>query len=172
MLIGRFEIMKFMADILLLTALYIGGAFALNTEVVYIATIALASISGSVVLAYFKRDRDRKEIFFKSAAAAMCGLVIGAIITRRYEITATEYVIGVYFFASLLSIFVIKGMLAFTEQNAADIVRNILQSLFRLRIEGEKTKNRVTETEKKIEQLESNGGSDNGDSGLVHKEGK
>lgn len=121
--------MKFVGDALILTLLWLGGVIALNTDIVYIATIAGASLAGSIVLAYFRRDRDHKEIFFKSACASMCGLVAGAVITRRWEVVAVEYTIAVYFFTSLLSLFFIKGLLAFTEQNASGLVISILQKI-------------------------------------------
>jgi uncharacterized membrane protein YfcA len=121
--------MKFIIDAMMLSLLYIGGVIALNTDLTYIVTIAGASIAGSVVLAYFRRDRDHREIFFKAACSSLCGLVTGAVITKRWEITAVEYVIAVYFSASLLSLFFIKGLLSFTEQNAQGLIVTILQRI-------------------------------------------
>jgi uncharacterized membrane protein YfcA len=118
---------KTIFDFVFLTALYIGGIFTLNTDALYVVTIAGSSIAGSVVLAYYRRDRDYKEIFFKSACASICGLVVGAVITRWKEIDFIEYTIAIYFFASLLSLFFIKGLLAFAEQNASGMIVTIWQ---------------------------------------------
>ena len=119
--------LRMVFDVFFFTFLYIGGALTLEADYKSVITISGASIAGSAVLAYFRRDRDYKEIFFKSACASIVGLVMGAIITKRWEIDSTEYVVGVYFFASLLSIFIIKGLLTFTEQNAVGMVFTIFQ---------------------------------------------
>ncbi len=124
---GFTNLIKNLFDFCLLTSLYVGGILTLGTDWQYVLAISSASVAGSIVLAYFRRDRDYKEIFFKSACASILGLVVGAVSTKYYNIEATEYVIGVYFFASLLSIFFIKGLLSFVENNATQMVITVFQ---------------------------------------------
>ncbi len=119
--------MKAVFDFVFLTTLYIGGVITLETDWRYALVISSASVAGSIVLAYYRRDRDYKEIFFKSACASILGLVVGAVVTKRWEIESVEYLIGTYFFASLLSIFFIKGLLSFVEQNAVGMIITIAQ---------------------------------------------
>lgn len=124
------EHLKFTFDVFLITFLYIGGLFAISNEMLHTIIICGASVSGALVLAYFRRERNTKEIFFKSACAAISGLVCGVIVVRRWEITSIEYEIGAHFFSSLLSFFLIKGLLNVTEQNASGIVTTIIQRIF------------------------------------------
>lgn len=119
--------MKLIFDALMLSALYVGGVLTLNDDVTYILTITGASVAGSVVLAYFRRDLNHREVFFKAACSSLCGLVAGAVITKRYEIKDVEYIVAIYFFGSLLSLFFIKGLLSFAESNASNVIITILQ---------------------------------------------
>jgi hypothetical protein len=121
--------MKFSFEVIAFVVFYVGGAFALNTSFSYNITIVGASICGALVLAYFRRDRDYKEIFFKSACAAISGLVLGATLVRYYNFESIEYVIAVYFFASMLSLFLIRGLLAVTEQNATGFIVTVFQRI-------------------------------------------
>ena len=121
--------MKLIFDVILMAGLYLGGVFVLNTQIEYIITIMGASLAGAVVLAYFRRDRVHREIFFKAACAAMCGLVSGAVFSRYYQVESIEYIVAIYFFASLLSLFFIKGLLSVTEQNASGLIVTVIQRI-------------------------------------------
>lgn len=147
-----FEEMKFILDALLMTGLYLGGVFVLNTQIEYIFTIMGASLAGAIVLAYFRRDRDHKEIFFKTACAAICGLVSGSVIARYYQVESMEYVAAIYFIASLLALFFIKGLLSVTEQNASGLIVTVIQRILNtqgsnLRISPHETADTVIKTD-------------------------
>lgn len=139
--------MKFLADAIFMLTLYIGGALTLDLELRSVIVIVLASLSGAVVLSYFRRDRDYREIFYKSACAAICGLVCGAAIARYFQIEHVEYIIINYFLSALLSLFFIRGLLYVTEQNATNVLLVFLQRVLNTQTKTE-TKLTVTpETE-------------------------
>ena len=116
-------------DILLMAFLYIGGAITLNVNWTYLVIIIFASLSGAAVLSYFKREREVKEIVYRAGCAALCGLVVGAAITRYLDTQFAEYVLATYFLSSLLSLFFIGSLLAITEKNATNVLLGILQRL-------------------------------------------
>ena len=119
--------LKLVFDVTAFLLIYLGGILAFNIDKVNALTIVGASAAGAFVLVYFRRDRDYKEIFFKAGCASISGLVFGAVITKYYALEASEYVFATYFFASMLSVFFLKGLLAVTEQNATGIIISILQ---------------------------------------------
>lgn len=129
--------MKFLFDMILMTALYFGGIVALNIEWRYVLTVAGASIAGAMVLAYFRRDRHTKEMFYRSASAAICGLVSGAGLAKWFAIHAIEYTLVLYFFSALLSLFFIRALVTITEDNAGNAVILILQKILRMHDKAE-----------------------------------
>lgn len=139
--------MQFIFDVILLSSLYVGGIIVLNPDLKNILTVLGSSLAGAIVLAYFRRDRDYKEIFFKTACAAICGLVTGSTLIKYQEIAATEYAIAVYFLSGLLSLFFIRGLLFVTEQNASNFIVTIAQRFFK----GGIVETDVTLTDKKEE---------------------
>ena len=121
--------MKFTLDATFLIALYLGGVVVLNTDLTQTLIMIGAAVAGSIVLAYFRRDRDYREIFYKSVCSSISGLVTGAFITKYYEVESREYIIGIYFITSLLSLFFIKGLLSVVEQNASGFIITIFQRI-------------------------------------------
>ena len=118
--------MKVVFDAMLFITLY-SGVVLLNPDLSNVLSNIVASVAGATVLAYFRRDRDYKEIFFKSACAAISGYVIGALLVRWYNVEAVEYKFAFFFFASLLSLFLLRGLVAVTEQNASGFIISIIQ---------------------------------------------
>lgn len=119
--------LKLVFDVTAFLLIYLGGILAFNIDKVNALTIVGASAAGAFVLVYFRRDRDYKEIFFKAGCASISGLVFGAVITKYYSMVAAEYIFATYFFASMLSVFFLKGLLAVTEQNASGFIISIIQ---------------------------------------------
>ena len=128
-------ILRTTLDAALIIFLYIGGVLTLNMPIDYhlidILTVIGASLAGAVVLVYYRRELSYKEIFFKVGCAAILGVVCGSVITTYFNLHALPYVFAVYFFSSLLAIFIIRGLLSVTEQNATNIVITVLQTLIR-----------------------------------------
>jgi hypothetical protein len=122
-----FSQLKLILDVTAFVVIYLGGVAAFNIDTVNALTIVGASVAGALVLVYFRRDRDYKEIFFKAGCASISGVVFGSVISKYYALESSEYIFATYFFASMLSVFFLKGLLAVTEQNATGVIISILQ---------------------------------------------
>lgn len=137
---GMVGLIKTFLDGALMIALYIGGVLALNMPVEtfsnpeYFLTVAGASLAGAIVLAYYRRELSYKELFFKIGCASILGVVCGSIITAYFSVVTTPYILGSYFFSSLLAIFLIRALLSVTEQNASGFVITVIQTLLRTRV--------------------------------------
>src|SRR5438270_5331610 len=100
-----FSQLKLVLDVTAFVVIYLGGIMAFNIDTVNALTIVGASVAGALVLVYFRRDRDYKEIFFKAGCASISGLVFGSVISKYYVLASSEYIFATYFFASMLSVF-------------------------------------------------------------------
>jgi hypothetical protein len=118
--------MKLVFDAMLFLTLY-SGVVLLNPESSNVVANLIASIAGATTLAYFRRDRDYRELFFKSASAAISGYVVGALLVRWYDIETQEYKFATFFFAALLSLFLLRGLVSVTDQNANGFIISIIQ---------------------------------------------
>lgn len=135
-------------------------AFAFNALVLDADWQALAiavggSFSGSIMLAYFRRDARKGEQFFKVVASAIGGLVLGTVLQKYLHVEASEYRLGLFFVASMLALVVLRSLLSLTENNVSDMLRGILQRVFNLRVETEKVKREVRRNRDQIEKLEN-----------------
>lgn len=96
------------------------------------------SFSGSIVLAYFRRDSRKVEQMFKTLCSSICGLVLGAALQEYLIIEGLRYSLLLYFFSGLLSLALLRGLLSATEQNAAMACKHLLQRIFNLQLENER----------------------------------
>lgn len=144
-------------DAAILTIAFVFNAVVLDAEWQSLAIAIGGSLSGSVVLAYFRRDSRKMEQFFKVLCSSIGGLVLGTVLLEYFHVENPAYRLGLFFFTSMLALVVLKSLLTMTEQNASDVVRGVLQRVFNLRLEAERTKKRVRRNEKRIDQIEKEG---------------
>ena len=145
-------------DAAILTVAFLFNLLAIDPEWQSLAIAVGGSFSGSVVLAYFRRDIQKAEQMFKVIASAIGGLVLGTVLQKYLHIESEEYRLCLFFASGLLSLVVLRALLSLTETNVADLLRSILQRLFNLRVETDAVKRKVARNAEKIEQLENKEG--------------
>ena len=131
--------MQNLLEILLLTTILSFGAVELDLSSKTVAIAILGSVSGSLVLTYFKRD-SRFEMIFKILCSSISGLFIGATIQEYSACEKVSYIGFIYFLTSLLSLIFLRAILSFSESNAHDLVKSAIQRLFNLQTPEEKEK--------------------------------
>lgn len=134
-------------DAAILTVAFMFNALILDAEWESLAIAIGGSLSGSIILAYFRRDSRKVEQFFKVICSALGGLVLGTVLQEYLQIETPGYRLGLFFIASMLSLVVLKSLLSLTEKNSGEIVRGILQRVFNLQLKEEKTRRRVERME-------------------------
>lgn len=142
-------------DAAILTVCFAFNAFMLDADTQSILIAVGGSISGSVILAYFRRDSRILEQFFKVACSSIGGLVLGTVLQEYLHIESSAYRLGLFFTASMLALIVLRSLLSLTENNVAELLRGVLQRFFNLRVESEKTNRRVRANSEKIAALEN-----------------
>lgn len=130
--------MKFF-DALIMSVVLAFNAVALEVDLRYIVLAFAGSLSGSLVLAYFRRVRGR-ELLFKVVCSSTGGIVLGAAVQEYFAITNVKYVLFLFFVSSLLSLVVLGAFLSLTENNVTDLFRNFLQRVFNLQLKEEREK--------------------------------
>lgn len=129
-------------DALILSAALVFNSAALGVDWQYLAVAVGGSLSGAVILAYFRRDSRKIEQVFKAICASISGMVIGAFIQEHFQIERPQNILAVFFFASLLSLVLLRSLLVITERNAGDILRDALQRLLNLQTRDERQRRR------------------------------
>lgn len=135
-------------DAAMLVATFLFNAVVLDADWQQLAVAVGGSLSGSIILAYFRRDHRRGEQFFKVIASAIGGLVLGTVLQKYFTIEAHEYRLGLFFACSMLALVLLRSLLSLTENNVADLLRGVLQRVFNLQLKEEKTRKRVERLEK------------------------
>lgn len=145
-------------DAAIMTATLLFNAAVLDADWQSLSVAVGGSISGSIILAYFRRVHQRGEQFFKVIASAIGGLVLGTVLQKYFTIESDEYRLGLFFACSMLALIILRSLLSLTENNVADLIRNLLQRIFNLQLKEEKTRKRV----ERLEKFHEKEGKDNG----------
>lgn len=130
-------------DAVILTAVFVFNSWLLHVDWPNVLIVIIGSLSGAVMLAYFRREARRGETLFKVLAAAIGGLVLGTVFQEYFRIESAAYRLGLFFFCSMLALVVLRAVLASTEKNAADMVKLALQRALGLHTPQEKRNSRL-----------------------------
>jgi hypothetical protein len=135
-------------DFIVLTVTLLFNTLILGLDLAYIAVAIGGSLSGAVMLAYFRRDPRKTEQAFKTLCAAIGGVILGSTLEEFAKVTQPKYLLGIYFFSGLLSLAILRGLLNLTERNSAELCRMVLQRIFNLRLpeENERPRKRIRRT--------------------------
>lgn len=128
------KMLRFLLDAILLTGLLMADTVILNTDQQHIAVALLGSMSGCVVLLFYRRERTYKEAALKAVTAGLGGVVLGAMLERYFQVTVIEYTLGLFFFSSLLCLIFYKMLLSFTESNIGNIFSVVVGRMLNISI--------------------------------------
>lgn len=141
-------------DAVILILAFIFNALIIDAAWQDLAIAVGGSVSGSVILAYFRRDNRKFELFLKVMASAIGGLVLGTVLQKYLNIESSEYKLGLFFTTSMLALVILRSLLSLADDNASELLRGLLKRVFNLRVDNEKVKRRVRRNEEKIAELE------------------
>lgn len=136
-------------DFTILAAIFVFNALLLDADLQSILLAILGSISGALILAYYRREHSKQELAFKIFASAIGGLVLGTVLQTYLHIEHPSYVLGLFFTSSMLSLVVLRTLLNFTEQNAVEALKTIVGKWVGVSIESKK---RISRNEEDIKQ--------------------
>lgn len=141
-------------EITSLTLLFVFNSLILDPEWLSIAIAVGGSLSGAMILAYFRRDNTLWELFLKVFSSAIGGLVLGTVIQEYLHVEPPAYRLGLFFFSSLLALGTIGAMLSIADRNLAQVLRAVIQRLSGLKMNTEVIKQEVRVNKSKIAKLE------------------
>lgn len=144
-------------DAAILTLAFVFNAIVLDADVKNILIAVGGSLSGSMILAYFRRDARKAEQFFKITCSAIGGLVLGTVLQEYFALDKQAYKLGLFFITSMLALVIMRSMLNLTERNAGELIKDIFQRIFNLQLKEERTRRRVERLEKESEEEKEKG---------------
>lgn len=148
---------KILEPLILISALFF-NAFLLDADLKSLLLAIGGSISGSLILVYYRRELSKLELLMKALCSAIGGLVLGTALQTYLVIEHPSYVLCLFFTCSMLSLIVLRSILNFTEQNALEGIRIILQKLVGFKVESDKrisiTEEEIVKQGKQIDKLE------------------
>lgn len=141
-------------DAAILTIAFVFNALVLDADIQNILIAVGGSLSGSMILAYFRRDARKAEQFFKITCSAIGGLVLGTVLQEYFSLEKEAYRLGLFFITSMLALVIMRSMLNLTERNAGELLKDIFQRIFNLQLKEERTRRRVQRLEDENENKE------------------
>ena len=141
-------------DAAILTVAFVFNALVLDADLQSILIAVGGSISGSIILANFRRGIRVVDQMFNVICSAIGGLVLGTVLQEYLHIESPSYRLGLFFAASMLALSILSGIVNVTDRNMPAILKGIIQRLLGLQLETEKVKFRVRRNEEKIAELQ------------------
>ena len=108
----------------------------------YVALAVGGSVSGSVILSYFRREKSRYEQVYKMLTSSIGGLIVGSAFIRYREMTEPAYIALAFFICSMLVLIILRTFISLTETNAATFTTTLIQRVFNIKLDGERPKTR------------------------------
>ena len=125
-------------DLVLLTASLAFSSLTLQSDFQSFAIAIGGSVSGAMVLSYFRRAQKRGEALFQILCSTVSGLIVGSAIQEYFADVALKFSLLIYFLSGLLSLLVLRALYNATERNAAEAIKGFLQRLLGLQLPDER----------------------------------
>lgn len=123
---------KLFLDAAVIVATFAFNAVMAQVDWPFVAIAIGGSVSGSIVLGYFRRDRRLVEQLFKMACAAISGVVMGAAIDEWLALGNVKFSLGIFFTAGFVSLAVLRATLQLTERHTLELLRDVILRLLGL----------------------------------------
>lgn len=125
--------------LLLAAASFTLTSLGLEIDWYYIFLAVGGSLGGSMLLAYFRREKSWFEATYKVAMAAVAGLIVGSVVVRYRSMIDPAYIAAVYAASAMLMLFFARTVVGFAESNAGKITTTIFQRVFSIDLEDPPT---------------------------------
>lgn len=126
-----------MFNFLLPTMSFMLTAAGLQIDWHYIALAVGGSVSGSVILSYFRREKSRYEQVYKMLGSAIGGLIVGSAVVSYRQMAEPSYIALAYFICSMLVLIILRTFISLTETNAATLTTTLIQRVFNIKLDNE-----------------------------------
>lgn len=126
-----------MLNFILPTFSFILTAAGLQIDWHYIALAVGGSVSGSVILSYFRREKSRYEQVYKMLTSAIGGLIVGSAVVSYRLMEVPSYIALTYFICSMLVLIILRTFISLTETNAATLTTTLIQRVFNIKLDEE-----------------------------------
>lgn len=119
-------------DSFIITGFLIFNSLVANVDWPFVVVAIGGSVSGSIVLGYFRRDKRRIEQFLRSACAAISGIVIGTVVDELLALGNAKLSLGIFFASGFVSLAILRATLQITERHTLEVMRDVLLRLLGL----------------------------------------
>ena len=126
-------------DAMILTLCFAFNTLLIGVDWQFVAVAVIGSLSGSIVLAYFRRDSRRMEQGLKTLCSSISAVVIGSAIHEYMAVVSLKYDLLLFFCCGLLSLVLLRSLLVVTEKDGVQVVRSALQRVLNLQTPNERS---------------------------------
>jgi hypothetical protein len=137
-------------ETLVFTAIYAFISYVLGAEWTYYVIAFGGSFSGSIVLAYFRREPQVWEAALKIGCSTICGIIGGSVAQEYLQVLNPKYIVGLFFLCSLISLVILKALLSLTERNAGDICQRIIVRIFNVQLKDDKERQQTRRRQRRM----------------------
>jgi len=117
-------------------------AIGLEVDWYYVALAIGGSVSGSVMLSYFRREKSRYEQIYKMLTSAIGGLIVGSAVVTYYGMMVHPYIALTFFMCSMIVLVILRTFLSLTETNAITLTTTLIQRIFNIKLDTPEEKRR------------------------------